>query len=136
MSCYKRYEAEHHNKNEARWDPIEEDWFVDDRMRWYVRKVRTQRDICIIPCRDHQTKTWSLSLQGKSISENDPIKMSFYRVWKCKDANKITFTETLYFCNKDRAPDVYAPGKLHLTHFPLLSFFCFEWKRGKKRQKD
>ncbi|KKA20665.1 hypothetical protein T310_5307 [Rasamsonia emersonii CBS 393.64] len=89
VSCYKRYEAEHHNKNEARWDPIEEDWFVDDRMRWYVRK-------------------------GESISENDPIKMSFYRVWKCKDANKITFTETLYFCNKDRAPDVYAPDILPL----------------------
>ncbi|KAL5001046.1 hypothetical protein BDV10DRAFT_161271 [Aspergillus recurvatus] len=63
------------------WDPLEEVYKVNRRMKWYIKKSST-------------------------MAEQQPIKMHFYRNVEVGNPDLLVFDDVLSFCNEEAAPDV------------------------------
>lgn len=40
VSASTEFDESHHAKRDKRWSGLEEYWVVDDKMTWYIEKVR------------------------------------------------------------------------------------------------
>ncbi|KAL4789568.1 actin-like ATPase domain-containing protein [Aspergillus venezuelensis] len=68
------------------WDDLEEEWWMDHRMKWYVTK-------------------------SSKISENEPIRLNWYKTRRVDEVAQLMFQSYLYFSLEEDAPDVYNKKK-------------------------
>ncbi|KAJ6066964.1 actin-like ATPase domain-containing protein [Penicillium canescens] len=93
VSANTQFDESRHPKRDKYWSEFEEDWVVHNNMTWYINK-------------------------SAKISERQPIKFGFYRTVRVDRAKKLHFTDDLFFCNDERAPefrcDSRSPSTLHI----------------------
>ncbi|KAK4861131.1 hypothetical protein LT330_004047 [Penicillium expansum] len=79
-----KFDSSKHRADEnLQWCPYEEQWYVHNRMQWYI-------------------------LKGNSVAENEPIMMTFYRTVGVGDS--LVFNNPLRFCQENTAPEVMDPS--------------------------
>ncbi|KAL4925366.1 Hsp70 family protein [Aspergillus undulatus] len=93
------------------WDPLEERYFIDDQMEWYINK-------------------------SSKISESKPIKMGFYRAVPVKDKRDLVLQNDLYFCNDEEAHGVWNKRIMKLCQLEadlrVIPQSLFERKKNSK----
>ncbi|KAJ5559517.1 actin-like ATPase domain-containing protein [Penicillium frequentans] len=111
VSARSHFDESRHAKHDKYWSKIEEEWFVDDKMTWYINK-------------------------SAKISERKPIKFNFYRTVKANQANDLRFIDNLFFCNDDTGPEFRCDRVLPLctleTDLSKIPRKLFERKRNSK----
>ncbi|KZN90257.1 Heat shock 70 kDa protein [Penicillium chrysogenum] len=102
----------HRADEDLEWCPYEEKWKLNRRMRWYI-------------------------LKGKSVSESEPIRMSFYRVIGV--GGSFVFQDSLLFCQANIAPEkvdsnvaVLCEMEADLSRIPKELFIKKTNSRGKQ----
>jgi hypothetical protein len=89
VSAYTKFIKGCHGKRGKFWSEIEEEWFVEDKMTWYIKK-------------------------SAKISERRPIKFDFYRAVRADRANNLRFSDNLFFCNDEKGPEFRCDRVLRL----------------------
>jgi hypothetical protein len=103
-----------HNDAEAYWCHFEEEWMVNHLMSWIISKVKFHLQLREYRLIEHSSKQEAL------ISENDPVRKSFYRCVACDDEKSLVFKNTLYFSGSDIAPDRMSNSKSSLFDLVLV----------------
>ncbi|KAF9883002.1 hypothetical protein FE257_004342 [Aspergillus nanangensis] len=80
VECRSTFDPSLHNPDDKVWGELQEKYFVDDRVRWYITK-------------------------SSKIYEDKPIKMGFYHTVQAIHAHELHFLEDLQFCNDENAPN-------------------------------
>ncbi|KAJ5186887.1 hypothetical protein N7449_009881 [Penicillium cf. viridicatum] len=70
------------------WCPYEEEWQVDNRMRWYILKALS---------------AYLRNFEGNPVAESEPIRMDFYRV--VGPGQSFVFQSNLWFCQIATPPE-------------------------------
>ncbi|KAL2824383.1 hypothetical protein BDW59DRAFT_180259 [Aspergillus cavernicola] len=80
ISCATEYDPAIHNKGDRYWDHLDEQYRVDGRMVWYIKK-------------------------SSKISENTPVRMAYFCKMQGNSPDDFIIRGRLYFCNDEEAPN-------------------------------
>lgn len=110
-SCTVRFDPTKHFEEDKVWSAKEQEWQADNQMSWYLKRVRFTLTF-------HLGRT-SLAnvIQGENVSKKDPVRSSFYRLYKTDPGRN--FTVEFLQCD-----NVVAPERLMPSVVPLCALNC------------